>query len=119
MSNLVSQIYHFGGHVGDFLMTFFGPAAKMVPGTLLVTFLAPFWAPFGSLWIPFGPLWFPFASLWPPFGSLWLSFGSLLAPFGSLLLTLELHFLTFGLSGVVFLSLSYTFDENLIKYNVL
>ena len=78
-----SQIGDFGDHFCDFLMTFFGLRAKIVPGSILVTFLAPFWTPFGSLWTPFGSLWFPFGSLWAPFGSLWLTFGSLFAPFGS------------------------------------
>ena len=91
---------HVGGHF--VLVTFFGPGAKMVPGTILVTFLAPFWAPFGSLWTPFGSLWLPLApfclalaSLWLPFGSLWLTFTRLGAPFSHFWPLLALFFCPF------------------------
>ena len=76
-----SQIGDFGDHFCDFLMTFFGLRAKIVPGSILVTFLAPFWTPFGSLWAPFGSLWLPFVSLLVPLLYPLAPFGLPLAPF--------------------------------------
>ena len=105
------------------LVTFWWPFSDPAQKWFREPFWSPFWHPFGLPLAPFGFPLAPFGSLLPHFGlplaSLWLPLALFWLPFGSPLLTLELHFLTFGLSGVVFLSLSYTFDENLIKYNVL
>ena len=73
---------------------------------------APFWLPLAHFWLPLAHFWLPLA----PFGSLlapfWVPLAHFYSPWGSI-------FSLLASSGVVFLSLSYTFDENLIKYHVL
>ena len=72
---------HFGGHFGDFLVTFFGHRSWIEFWLHYYPILVALWLPLGSLWLPLGSLLAPFGSLWAPIGSLWAPFGFLLAPF--------------------------------------
>ena len=106
---------NFGGHFGDFLVTFFGHRSLIDFGMHFDRLLAPFWLPFGSLWLPSGSLWRPFARLGRrlgsllaplrPFGIVLLPLGELLAPVGYLLAS-STAFSHFSCSQAPFLRIS-------------
>ena len=102
----------FGGHFGDFLVTFFGYRSLIDYGMHCGRLLAPFWLPFGSLWLPLAPFWLPFGSLWLPlasFGHPLCSLGGPFAPVCYLLVYLGLRFLTFYATELHFYVSPYKF----------